>query len=128
MQQYKGLLDYISFFEEERKEYGDWHNPKRNLAYVDYEKKISKFTFDVSESDIMEHNYLSYFEYPNPPLSVENIESAEMDLPKAMFTYYIRQERFQEGLWLYAASEGIFLRLLYRLKALTCDRGEEQIV
>jgi len=59
MQQYKGLLDYISFFEEERKEYGDWHNPKRNLAYVDYEKKISKFTFDVSESDIMEHTILA---------------------------------------------------------------------
>jgi len=85
-------------------------------------------TYDVSESDIMDRNYLSYFEYPNPPLSVENIESAGIDLLKAMFTYYIRQERFQEGLWLYAASEGIFLMLLYRLKALTCDSGEEQQV
>ncbi|MDD3235596.1 MAG: DUF6508 domain-containing protein [Candidatus Cloacimonetes bacterium] len=85
-------------------------------------------TYDVSESDIMDRNYLSYFEYPNPPLSVENIESAGIDLLKAIFTYYIRQERFQEGLWLYAASEGIFLMLLYRLKALTCDSGEEQQV
>ncbi|MDD2229671.1 MAG: DUF6508 domain-containing protein [Candidatus Cloacimonetes bacterium] len=125
MEKYSNLLDYISFFEEVRKENEKCPYPEPSLAYVEYEKKLNKFTYDVSESDIMDHNYLSYFEYPNPPLSVENIETAGIDLLKAMFTYYIRQERFQEGLCLYAASEGIFLRLLYRLKALTCDRVEE---
>ena len=42
--------------------------------------------------------------------------SDEMTL-RAVLTYYVRQERFCDGLWETAMEEGIFLAILLRLKA-----------
>ena len=46
------------------------------------------------------------------------INEADLELLKAILTGYIRQERFNEGLWGEAVSEGIFLKILYRFREL----------
>jgi Family of unknown function (DUF6508) len=43
------------------------------------------------------------------------IPSADLELLKAILTYYVRQERFCDGLWAKAVKEKVFLRILYRL-------------
>lgn len=42
------------------------------------------------------------------------IETADIELLKAILTRYIRQERFQEGLWEEAVKDKVFLRILNR--------------
>lgn len=42
------------------------------------------------------------------------IETADLELLKAILTGYIRQDRFIWGLWEYAVREKVFLRILNR--------------
>jgi len=46
------------------------------------------------------------------------IESADLELTKAILTHYIRGERFFDGLWDSAVRGGIFLAILRRLSKL----------
>lgn len=116
MGKYDQILEYISYFELESNEYGKEVFTPNTMAYWLYDNKLEAFMRCVSESDLMRVDYLSFIDMPNSEQMTEEIEIADIELLKAMFTYFNRQERFQEGLWFFAAKDGIFLRLLKRLQ------------
>jgi len=118
MGHYDQLLEYISYFEQEGNEYGKCIFTHNTMPYYDYDSKLTSFIRCISESDLMRVDYLSCIDISNNVHITEGIEKADFELLKAMFTYFNRQERFQEGLWASAAKRGIFLRLLKRLKQL----------
>ena len=49
-----------------------------------------------------------------------HIDTADFRLLRAILTYYMRQERFQDGLWLVAVQNGSFSKVLHRLMTLLC--------
>lgn len=69
----------------------------------------------------MKQDYLDYLEknFSDHSTMVDSISDANIERLKAIFTYYVRQERFKEGLWGKAAKDKIFLNLLKRLKNIT---------
>ncbi|MCB5266022.1 MAG: DUF6508 domain-containing protein [Candidatus Cloacimonetes bacterium] len=127
MGHYDQILEYISYFETESNEYGKEVFTSNTMAYWVYENKLESFMRCISESDLMRVDYLSYIDGHNIVHITERIENADIELLKAMFTYFNRQERFQEGLWAMAAERGIFLRLLKRLKEIVNQRSNEEI-
>lgn len=46
---------------------------------------------------------------------VESIKDADLELIRAIFTGYVRQERFGDGLWVEAVKDKVFLKILKRL-------------
>jgi hypothetical protein len=46
------------------------------------------------------------------------IPTADFELLRAILTFYVRQDRFFEGAWAGSAKDGVFLRILNRLKEL----------
>ncbi|MGG3467406.1 DUF6508 domain-containing protein [Neobacillus pocheonensis] len=68
-------------------------------------------------TDILKSNYL---EYLNEKIKDHNlsaaIPTADLELLKAILTFYVRQERICDGAWASAAKGKVFLNILYRLK------------
>ncbi|MDY0152103.1 MAG: DUF6508 domain-containing protein [Candidatus Cloacimonas sp.] len=128
MEHYDQILEYISYFERESNEYGKEVFTPNTLGCWVYENELESFMRCISESDLMRVDYLSFFDISNYVKIIEEIESADFELLKAMFTYFNRQERFQEGLWAEAAERGILLRLLKRLKAIVREESKEGIM
>lgn len=44
--------------------------------------------------------------------------TTDIEMIRAVLTYFVRQERFQEGLWAEAVEKKIFLMILLKLKDL----------
>jgi hypothetical protein len=51
----------------------------------------------------------------------EVIEEADFELLRAVLAYYVRQERFGEGMWAAALRDRIFLKVLRRLRTILKD-------
>ncbi len=126
MGKYGQLLEYISYFEDDSIKFYKWEGGEeedgaRQLGYPVYDEGIEKFVEDVYKSDLMRQDYIEYLKPYQAKMANPNnlIKSADFELLKAILTYYIRQERFGDGLWATAANEKIFLGILYRLKKLT---------
>lgn len=66
----------------------------------------------------MSYDYLEIIE--NEIGNVKEIDSyirtADIKLLRAILTGYIRQERFNEGLWATAAKDKVFLKILNRFE------------
>jgi len=117
MHQYEKVLSYIDYFSTAGEEVGTWvHNPP-DFPYVKYSKEISSFIHEVYETDLMDKEYLPYLEshLPLDANYADHIEKADFRLLRAILTYYVRQERFQEGLWMVAVQDGSFSKVLNRL-------------
>lgn len=125
MGHYDQILEYISYFELDGNEYGKEVFAPHTLAYWVYDDKLESFMQCISESDLMRVDYSSIFNISNNVQHTDEIETADFELLKAMFTYYNRQERFEEGLWAVAAQTGILLRLLKRLKVIVSEESAE---
>ncbi|MDD2228750.1 MAG: DUF6508 domain-containing protein [Candidatus Cloacimonetes bacterium] len=128
MEHYDQILEYIGYFELENNEYGKEVFTPNTMGCWVYENKLESFMRCISESDLMRVDYLTLMDISNFVQIIEEIESADFELLKAMFTYFNRQERFQEGLWAEAAERGILLRLLKRLKAIVREESKEGIM
>lgn len=125
MHQYDKVLSYIEYFSTAGEEMGTWvHNP-HEFPYVNYSPEMISFIHEVYKSDLIDIEYLSYLESHIPKESnlSDYIENAEFRLLRAIITYYVRQERFQEGLWLGAVQDGSFCKVLNRLKTLQIQSG-----
>lgn len=117
MHRYDKVLSYINYFSTAGEEVGTWvYNPP-DFPYVKYSKEISSFIHEVYETDLMDTEYLPYLEshLPLDANYADHIEKADFRLLRAILTYYVRQERFQEGLWMVAVQDGSFSKVLNRL-------------
>lgn len=117
MHQYDKLLSYIDYFSTAGEEVGTWAYKPPDFPYVNYSKEMSSFIHEVYETDLMDTEYLPYLEshLPHGANYAEYIETADSRLLRAILTYYVRQERFCEGLWQSAVQDGIFSKILNRL-------------
>lgn len=122
------IRNYISYFQTvdaetacRWKEGKDLGNGCFSVGFPIYECKFLDFVDDVSRSSLMDCSYGNTLEEYGLEMDnglAKKIDAADFKLTKAILTCYIRQERFCDGLWGRAISEGTFLALLKRLETL----------
>lgn len=118
MHQYDKVLSYIDYFSTAVEEVGTWvYNPP-DFPYVKYSPEISSFVHEVYQTDLLDTDYLPYLEshLHRDANYADYIENADFRLLRAILTYYVRQERFQEGLWLGAVQEGTLGKILLKIE------------
>jgi hypothetical protein len=123
MHQYDKVLSYIDFFSTAGEEVGTWvYNPP-DFPYVNYSKEMSSFIHEVYQTDLLDTEYLPYLEsiIPREANLIDYIDTTDFRLLRAILTYYVRQERFQEGLWLGAVQDGIQGKILLRIEDLLAE-------
>ncbi|MCB5270428.1 MAG: DUF6508 domain-containing protein [Candidatus Cloacimonetes bacterium] len=121
MSQYDKLFSYIDYFSAAGKEEGSWVLKPGEFPYVNYSELLSSFIKDLHETDLMDSEYLSYLKENLPAQAklADAIDSADFRMLRAILTYFVRQERFQEGLWQSAVMDKSFYRILLRLREIT---------
>lgn len=124
--QYDKILGYIDYFSTAGEEAGTFIVDTPGLPYCRYSSELSSFIHEVYQTDLMDTEYLPYLErHPPPGTNYKDcIETADFRMLRAILTYFVRQERFQEGLWLLATRELIFLKILLRLKDIVTESTE----
>ncbi|HOD18073.1 MAG TPA: DUF6508 domain-containing protein [Candidatus Cloacimonadota bacterium] len=117
MHQYDKVLSYIDYLSTATEEVGTWVHKPHILPYVNYSQELSSFIHEVYQTDLMDTEYLTYLEshLPRDAKLADYIDTADFRLLRAILTYYVRQERFCEGLWLEAVRDRIFSKILNRL-------------
>lgn len=123
------LLDFIPYFESDNNNFCTFTQPEEGedeniyASYPSYDKGLTDFIDIVYETGILKENYLEYLKEEK----IENADSSEIIhiikqsdilLLRSILTYFVRQERFCDGLWGEAAKDKIFLNILYRLREL----------
>ncbi len=121
MGQYDKILSYLDYFQKAGEEAGTWVHREGYFSYVDYVQEFLNFHDEVYKTDLIDTKYLEHLEeyFTQKQDIASYINTADMDLLKSILTYYIRGDRFCEGLWLSAIIDKAFLRILLRLKELT---------
>jgi hypothetical protein len=114
MRTYIQLLNYIPYFEDKTIEVCRWEG-----MYPQYDKKLNEFIEEIYKTNLMKSNYLDYLDERlfNRDYSAA-VPTADFELLRAILTFYVRSERFSDGAWANSVKEGVFLRILYRLKEL----------
>jgi hypothetical protein len=120
------LIKYIDYFSDDKIEFCKWTTPEQQedgvivMGYPSYDEGVSRFIDDFYKSDLIDGGYLESLERYGTKASTpaELIVTADIDLLKAILTYYVRQERFCDGAWAEAIEEKVFLKILLRLKEL----------
>lgn len=121
---YELLFKYIPYFEEKKNKKTTWSNPSINrdgsysFGYPLYDEMMIRFSEDLhySEAHVLEYfDCLKKYKFQSHDVKKLIDRSDEMTL-RALLTYYVRQERFCDGLWETAMEEGLFLAILLRLK------------
>ncbi|MDF2947131.1 MAG: ADP-ribosylation/Crystallin [Bacillales bacterium] len=122
MEKYEKLLKFIDYFEDDTQQICTWEKEDRVIVmgYPNYDNLLIEFIDAVHEVGILRTDYLDYLEknIDNSKQQNENIATADIDLLRAILTYYVRQERFVDGSWNNAAKDKTFLSILYRLEQL----------
>ena len=122
----KKIIMHIEYFEGliEGKG-GRWEerticNGIKTLHYPVYDEKFEGFIRELYKTDLLKGDYLEYID--KNKIDFDNIDEvikeSDIELLKAILTYYVRQERFCDGIWIKAIDEGVFLKILYRLNEL----------
>lgn len=120
---YEELFEYINYFENNGIEFCRWNSMKGEEGQLQingpvYDEGVYAFIEKIYESDLLEHDYLKYFEQHSIDKNdlSELIKTADFELLKAIITWYVRGERFCDGLWGSAIGHKVFLKILYRLQ------------
>ncbi len=91
------------------------------MPFPRYDDEMQQFVKTVYDSEFIDTDYfktLELYEIKRPPETIQYLESAPLPLVCAVLTWYIRGERFCNGLWCEAIENSAFLTILQRLKAL----------
>ena len=120
----KKLCSYIHYFENvDPNEACRWITPAGEIRLAgnfEYDKEISSFARDVHDSGLM-CNYVEILKKRNVDMTnitLDMIESSDLELTKAILTRIVRNERFCDGAWKTAVEGGYFLAILRRLEFL----------
>lgn len=126
MRKYEQLYEFIPFFEtilvEDAVQWGGGTNSPDGvitMPYPIYDKRIVDFINKIYETNLLDPNYLETIKSYRGCAAEEledAIDGADQKLLMAILTYYVRQERFCEGLWGWAVTNKVFLRILHRLQ------------
>lgn len=125
MKCYSALLEFIPYFKDDSITFCEWQNSSKQqdgsytMPYPIYDAPVKEFIQAVYDSGIMMHDYMNeiHGQMGSHDDTIRLIrESGEMKMLRAILTYYVRQERFHDGLWAQAAEKKIFLEILLKLK------------
>ena len=118
------LCAYIPYFQTTRGrsacKWSDSENLKDNCysrSYPIYDKTLEGFVQEFYKTNLICYDYLDVIEkrgISNIDEMNDLIRDADLKLLGAILTYYIRQERFEDGLWEEAVKNGAFLSILNR--------------
>lgn len=120
------LYAYIPFFETATKEnVCNWSGGEKlgknsfTMPYPEYDSTLNKFIKEVYKTNLIRYDYLDFINkyglYSCREM-VGAINDADLELLKAILTGYVRQERFNDGLWVNAVEDKVFLNILKRLR------------
>lgn len=121
----KEKLDkYIDYFSNEQMEFFKWNNPEETktgvvqLGFVQYEEGVQNFINDLYEVDMLDPQYFEHLEMYKTKIDApaDLIPTADFDLLKSILTFYVRGEKYSDGVWTNAIDEGVFLAILKRLQ------------
>ncbi|MBN2982344.1 DUF6508 domain-containing protein [Cohnella algarum] len=125
MTKYDRLFEFIPFLETaSADEIVRWGGGDRSsdgiitLPYPIYDERVVAFINTVYECDLLNRDYFQTIKSYGICTAKEldnAINDADSRVVIALLTYYVRQERFCDGLWGKAIEEKIFLRLIKRL-------------
>ena len=106
------LKTYLHFFEDDTITFF-----KSTNGYIKYHETLENFIYDCDELHMMDREYLENLEkYIGKGIEPkELIEIADINLLKSILTYYIRGERFCEGMIAVSFKDNVFRRILTRL-------------
>jgi hypothetical protein len=131
MHQYDKVLSYIDYFTSAGEEVSTLvHNPP-NKPYLNYSSEMISFIQEVYQVGLLDTEYLPYLErhLQHKANYTEYTDTADIRLLRAIVINYVRQERFQEGLWIVSAQDGIFSKIfmrLYEYRSIRADGLNEQ--
>jgi hypothetical protein len=122
METYENLIGYISYFENEENKFFSFQSPETlkdgsfSFGYYNYAEEFLAFIKEFYDSDLTHTEYLDYL-YENVPDRdyVNVIPEADKQLLSALFTFYVRANRFSEGSWAASIEDKVFLKILKRL-------------
>lgn len=122
------LFAFIPYFETATKEnVCRWDGEKKpgesyyTGSYPIYDRTLKDFIKEFYETNLISYNYSDILDnrgLKNMDGINDVIESADIELLRAILTKYIGQERFCDGVWATAVRDRIFLGILNRLREL----------
>jgi hypothetical protein len=117
MHQYDKALSYIDYFSSAGEEAGTWVYKPHVFPYVHYSLEMISFIDEVYKTHLIDIEYLSYMESHITKESnlSDYIENADFRLLRVILTYYVRQERFYDGLLQGAVIDKTIYRILLKL-------------
>jgi hypothetical protein len=103
---------YIAFFDDDKQSFYNTTD-----KYIEYDKTVDMFIKDCYNSNMMDTEYMSRLEgYIEKGIDLKSlIEKADTSILKAILTFYIRGERFSEGMVANAIDKKIFVTILKKL-------------
>lgn len=124
----KRLLKFIPYFETATGEsVCHWDGGRKlsekyyTTSYPVYDCILDQFIQEFYKTNLICYNYLNIIDSKGLKMTSEinnAIDDADMELLKAIFTGYVRQERFCDGLWANAVEDKVFLKILNRFNEL----------
>lgn len=123
---YSVLLNYIQFFEDESNEFYKIHRGKEingvfyigGIQYSDKVRELMKISGEIEF--LFKGNYSDWLDgkRKTPEEVIQIIDLSDLEKLRKIFTFYIRRERFCEGLISRAIDNKIIVNILLRLKEL----------
>lgn len=98
------------------------------MPYPIYNDRVKDFIETIYKLDLLDKAYLETMQSYSINTSEElgnALDDADYRLSIALLTYYVRQERFCDGLWAKAIENKIFLRLIKRLLELEAKQEKD---
>lgn len=121
------LLNYINYFNNDKNEFYAWAPSRKDedgrlvqIGYPIYEERFMDFIKDSGKSSFLRQDYLDIISRRTPKGAnlKDFIDIADEELFYAIFTYFIRGERFCDGFWAKAIDNKVFLKILLKLQLL----------
>ncbi|MGL4873716.1 MAG: DUF6508 domain-containing protein [Clostridium sp.] len=117
MENKKKLLKYLDYFKEGNKSYYELKTPIEGsmiVRYYDYNIQVLNFLDEFTKTDMVDYGYSANIE----KIDLEKIQELNEKEIGTVLTYFLRMERFSDGMWAKAIDNGVFLDCLERLNVL----------
>ena len=128
MNKYQKLFKYISYFENiSVDEVCYWGGGKKNddgvitIPYPIYNRELTDFINEVYKTDLIDYNYsktIGNSKLPSSKEPIDFIADCDLELLKAVLTFYTRGEKFCDGFWASAVKNKVFYKILVKLAEL----------
>jgi len=128
MSKYQNLFKYISYFENINvDEACHWSGGEKNaegvmtIPYPIYHSGLTEFIHEVYKTDLIDHSYIrtmDNYKVLSPKKPIDFVPDCNLELLKAILTFYTRGEKFCDGFWGSAVKDKVFYKILVRLAEL----------